>query len=84
MNSSFSRKNAKARNAVINGIALMVKSAFATVVFVRACKKNMFAHPIKIPPKIPGQPIAVTCWNSGFLVVIIRNIDTELISATER
>lgn len=72
------------KNAVINGIALMVKSAFATVVFVRACKKNMFAHPIKIPPKIPGQPIEVICRNRGFLFVIRRNIDTELISATER
>ena len=44
----------------------------------------MFAHPIKIPPKIPGQPIEVICRNRGFLFVIRRNIDTELISATER
>jgi hypothetical protein len=84
INSSFSLKNAKAKSAVINGIALMVKSAFATEVFVRACRKHMFAHPIKAPPKIPGQPIALICWSSGFFVVISRNIDMELINAIER
>ena len=84
INSIRSFKIMKAKSAVMNGIALIVKSAFATVVFVRACKKNMFAHPIKTPPKIPGQPIALTCLIKGFFVVISRNIDIEVISAIER
>ena len=54
---SFSTKKAIA--AVMNGIALSVKSVFATEVILRLWMKHILAIAKNIPAIIPGLPTAV-------------------------
>ena len=84
VSSSFSFRNIYAKRAVINGIALIVKRAFATEVVVIACKKKMLALPRRIPPQMPGQPMARICVIKGVCVLIIENKDTVKTRATDR
>ncbi len=57
---SVSRRINHARNALKNGMALNVKSVFATVVFVMACRNAIPAPASNAPAINPGRPICTT------------------------